>query len=121
MVRKQVLLSVLLAGTLAGSTSAAFAAKSPVGRRISTNPTVITGGATPQARATTQLGFGGRLILAAWTLRGIVLVDFPTIGTGNQLDGIQHRSEGVDPLGAKDHSIGGWNGPAPANSHVPAQ
>jgi len=88
----------------------------PAGSIVWLEPAIVSG--TEAASAPALLIVGDRLIVAYRTTRGVGMVDFPFVGSGNQINGIQDGPDGVDPLGAKDHGVNS-DGPPPASSNTP--
>ena len=74
----------------------------PAGSVVWSEPVIVSG--TEAASAPALLIVGERLIVACRTARGVVMVDFPIVGSGNQINGIQDGPDGVDPLGVKDRN-----------------
>lgn len=102
-----------------GAVYVAFATTNPsrvavamlaVGSAAWSEPVIVSG--TEAASAPAMLLVGDRLIVAFRTARGVGMVDLPTIGGGNQIDGIQDGGDGIDPLGIK--------GPVPVSGPIPA-
>jgi len=71
----------------------------PAGSIVWSEPAIVSG--TEAASSPALLIVGERLIVAYRTARGVGVVDFPIVGSGNQIDGIQDGPDGVDPLGVK--------------------
>jgi len=115
MVNKRSFLTVMLATTLAWSSSAAFATnrtatRSATSTRIATHASLELGGSMAA-----PIPFGNRLLNAYRILRGLGGVILPDRGTGFHTDGIQ---DGPDPVGGvKGHGFP-TDGPAPANTPV---
>ena len=118
MVKKRAFLALMLATALAGSASAALAAGGSVTRPASKSPIVTNHIPQLDGPMTALFFVGDRLLNVFRAVRGVGMVNLPTVGTGNQTYGIQDGPDGVDPLGAKDHGMRG-DGPLPANSSTP--
>ena len=74
-------------------------------------PVIVSGAETASSPAV--LLVGDRLVVAYRTLRGVGMVDLPTIGSVNHTDGINDGPDGIDPLGAKDRAPLGGPQPTP--------
>jgi hypothetical protein len=74
----------------------------PAGSLVWSEPVIVSG--TEAASSPALLLVGDRLIVAYRSARGVGMVDFPTVGSGNQINGIQDGPDGVDPLGARDRT-----------------
>jgi hypothetical protein len=118
MVKKRAFLALMLASTLAGSSSAALAARESLTRPALKSPIVISHNPQLNAPMTALFFVGDRLLNVLRAVRGVGMLNLPTVGTGNQTYGIQDGPDGVDPLGAKDHGLSG-DGAAPLASRTP--
>jgi hypothetical protein len=78
----------------------------PAGSDLWTEPVTVSG--TEAASSPSLLLVGDRLVIGFRTMHGIGLINLPTVGGGNQTQGIQDGPEGVDPINGK----GGNNHPA---------
>lgn len=74
----------------------------PAGSVVWSEPAIVSG--TEPASSPALRIVGDRLIVAYRTARGVGMVDFPVVGSGNQTNGIQDGPDGVDPLGVKYRS-----------------
>lgn len=108
-----------------GAVYVAFATTNPprvfvttlaVGSTAWSEPIVVSG--TEAASSPALLLVGERLIVAYRTARGVGMVGFPTVGSENQIQGIQDGPEPTDPLGVKDKHLPA-GGPQPASSRLP--
>jgi len=72
----------------------------PAGSVVWSAPAIVSG--TEAASSPALRVVGDRLIVAYRTARGVGMVDFPIVGTGNQINGIQDGPDGIDPLGVRD-------------------
>ena len=79
-------------------------------------PVIVSG--TEAASSPALLLVGDRLIVAYRTAQGVGMVDLPTVGSGNQINGIQDGPDTVDPLGAKDPGVHS-DSPPPGTSSTP--
>jgi hypothetical protein len=108
-----------------GAVYIAFATSNPprvavamlaLGSTAWTGPVIVSG---PEAATSPALLLvGERLIVAYRTARGVGMVDLPTLGGGNQIEGIQDGPDASDPLGVKDQRIPA-GGSLPASSSTP--
>ena len=87
-----------------------------VGSTTWAEPVIVSG--AEAAASPALLIVGDRLIVAFRTARGVSLVQLPTIGSVNGIDGIGDGPDPSDPLGVKDKRLPGA-GPAPASSSLP--
>ena len=86
-----------------------------VGSAAWSEPVVVSG--TEVASSPALLLVGDRLIVAFRTVRGVGMVNLPTLGGGNHIDGLGDSPDSVDPLGVKDKKLPA--GPTPASSSTP--
>jgi hypothetical protein len=103
-----------------GATYVAFATTNPsrvaiamlaAGSSTWSAPVIVSG--TEAASSPALRLVGDRLVVAYRTVRGVGMVDLPTIGSGNHTDGINDGPDGIDPLGAKDRAPLGGPSPTP--------
>ena len=118
MVKKRAFLVLMLATALAGSASATLAAGGSVTRPAAKSPIVTNHIPQLDGPMTALFFVGDRLLNVFRAVRGVGMVDLPTVGTGNQTYGIQDGPDGVDPLGAKGSGMRS-DGPVPVNSSTP--
>ncbi len=109
-----------------GAVYVAFATSNPshvavamlaVGSTAWSEPVIVPG--TEAASSPALLLVGDRLIVAFRTARGVGMVDLPTLGGGNQIQGLGDGPDGVDPLGVKGGQPVGSGGKQPASSSFP--
>lgn len=117
MVSRRSFLAVMLATTLAGSASAAFATNRPATGPATTNSTAARASIELDGLMTAPNPFGIRLLNAYRVLRGLGRVSLPVRDTGYQTDGVQDGPDGWDPLGIKGRGLPA-DGPAPANTRI---
>ena len=72
----------------------------PAGSFVWSEPAIVSG--IDAASSPALLIVGDRVIVAYRTARGVVMVDFPIVGSGNQINGIQDGPDGIDPLGVRE-------------------
>ncbi len=117
MVNSRSILALVLATTLAGSTSAAFATTRPGTRPATTNPIATRAVIELGASLTAPISFGSNLLNVFRALRGLGKVSPPVRDNGHQTEGITDGPDGWDPLGVKSRGLPA-DGPAPANTPV---
>jgi hypothetical protein len=83
-----------------------------IGSTTWSKPVVVSG--AEAAASPSLMIVGDRLIVAYRTARGVGLIQLPTLGSANEIDGL---GDGTDPFGIKGQlPIGG---PAPASTRTP--
>ena len=102
MVKQRAFFALMLSATLAGSSSAALAARDSVTRPAAKSPIVTNYGQQFYGPMTALSFVGDRLIDVFRAVRGVGRVERSTVGSGYQTYGIQDGPDGVDPLGAKE-------------------
>ena len=117
MVNRRSILAVILATSLAGSASAAFARTAPGTRPATTNPIASRVSVEWVASLTVPISFGSNLLDLFRTLRGSGRVGLPVRDTGPHTESIQDGPDSWDPVGVKGRGMPS-GGPSPANTPV---